>query len=73
MGTFYGGVPIKEQKEALKKGAPNIVVGTPGRVKQVPLPCHWGCKYRCSDTADAISVTMALQMCIRVLGVSVTV
>lgn len=35
VGTFYGGIPIKEQKEALKKGAPSIVVGTPGRVKQV--------------------------------------
>eukprot|EP00884_Botryococcus_braunii_P014372 jgi/Botrbrau1/22936/Bobra.0030s0013.1 len=35
VGTFYGGIPIKEQKEALKKGAPSIVVGTPGRVKQL--------------------------------------
>jgi hypothetical protein len=32
--VIYGGVNIKEQKEALKAKPPHIVVGTPGRIKQ---------------------------------------
>ena len=37
VGNFFGGLPVKTQREELKAGAPNIVVGTPGRVKQVIL------------------------------------
>lgn len=33
--NFFGGVPIQQNKEALKKEVPAIVVGTPGRIKQV--------------------------------------
>lgn len=32
---FFGGVDLKQQKAQLKKEMPNIVVGTPGRVKQL--------------------------------------
>jgi ATP-dependent RNA helicase UAP56/SUB2 len=32
---FFGGVDLKQQKAELKKELPNIVVGTPGRVKQL--------------------------------------
>lgn len=35
VGNFFGGLPVKTQREELKAGAPSIVVGTPGRVKQV--------------------------------------
>lgn len=35
VGNFFGGLPLKTQREELKAGAPSIVVGTPGRVKQV--------------------------------------
>jgi ATP-dependent RNA helicase UAP56/SUB2 len=30
--VFYGGVPVQEQKDQLKDNAPNIVIGTPGRM-----------------------------------------
>jgi len=33
--VIYGGVPITEQKEALKSKPPHVVVGTPGRVKSL--------------------------------------
>lgn len=35
VANFYGGIPITQNKELLKKAMPNIVVGTPGRIKQV--------------------------------------
>jgi ATP-dependent RNA helicase UAP56/SUB2 len=35
IGNFFGGFPVQQQKESLKKEQPTIVVGTPGRVKQV--------------------------------------
>ncbi len=39
IANFYGGIPASQNKETLKKAIPNIVVGTPGRIKQVqPLP-----------------------------------
>jgi len=31
-GVFYGGVPMSENKEALQKEIPHIVIGTPGRI-----------------------------------------
>jgi ATP-dependent RNA helicase UAP56/SUB2 len=33
--ALYGGVPVQDQRAALKKEMPTIVVGTPGRVKQL--------------------------------------
>jgi ATP-dependent RNA helicase UAP56/SUB2 len=33
--VIYGGVNIKEQKDALKAKPPHVVVGTPGRIKAV--------------------------------------
>jgi superfamily II DNA/RNA helicase len=33
--VIYGGVNIKEQKDALKAKPPHVVVGTPGRIKSV--------------------------------------
>lgn len=35
IANFYGGVPVAQNKEQLKKEMPNVVVGTPGRIKQV--------------------------------------
>lgn len=35
VGNFFGGYSIKDQKESLAKEPPNIVVGTPGRIKQL--------------------------------------
>ena len=35
--VIYGGVNIKEQKDALKSKPPHVVVGTPGRIKAVRL------------------------------------
>lgn len=38
VANFFGGIDIKKNREELKKNTPTIVVGTPGRIKQVP-PC----------------------------------
>lgn len=35
MGNYFGGVDIKKNKEDIKSTKPSIVVGTPGRIKQV--------------------------------------
>jgi ATP-dependent RNA helicase UAP56/SUB2 len=34
-GVFYGGIPIETNRALLKSEMPNIVVGTPGRIKQL--------------------------------------
>ncbi len=39
VGTFFGGVNITKNEKQLKKNTPAIVVGTPGRIKQVGW--HW--------------------------------
>ena len=41
IGNYYGGMPVTEQREQLKKEQPTIVVGTPGRVKQVGCISHF--------------------------------
>lgn len=48
VGNFFGGLPIKQQREQLKDKdkCPHIIVGTPGRVKGVraapcSCPCAW--------------------------------
>jgi len=33
--VVFGGINLKQQKDELKSNPPHIVVGTPGRVKQV--------------------------------------
>ncbi len=38
VANFYGGIPIKQNKEQLESDPPHVVVGTPGRIKQVPPP-----------------------------------
>jgi ATP-dependent RNA helicase UAP56/SUB2 len=35
VANFFGGVDIKKNRETLQKEFPSIIVGTPGRVKQV--------------------------------------
>jgi len=35
VAVFYGGVPIRKNKDKLKNDCPHIVVGTPGRIKQL--------------------------------------
>ncbi|KAK9825382.1 hypothetical protein WJX81_007043 [Elliptochloris bilobata] len=35
VANFFGGFPIKQQKEMLKTDCPHIIVGTPGRLKQL--------------------------------------
>ena len=35
VAVFYGGMPIKTHKDLLKNECPAVVVGTPGRVKQL--------------------------------------
>ena len=35
VANFFGGIPVKDHKEQLKKETPNVIVGTPGRIKQV--------------------------------------
>lgn len=35
VANFYGGIPIKTNKEQLESDPPHVVVGTPGRIKQV--------------------------------------
>ena len=37
VANFYGGIPIKNHREQLENDPPHIVVGTPGRIKQVGL------------------------------------
>lgn len=34
-GVFYGGIPVNQHKEQLRKESPNIVIGTPGRILQL--------------------------------------
>jgi len=33
--VFYGGVPVTKDREVLKANTPHVVIGTPGRVKQL--------------------------------------
>ena len=40
VANFFGGMPMKQQVQMLKDSAPNVVVGTPGRLKQVSH-CHF--------------------------------
>ena len=53
VATFFGGLPITANKQELKDKKPAIVVGTPGRLKQV---CDASCTlmrrrpYRLSNT-----------------------
>lgn len=35
VGNYFGGFPIKQHKKTLKESPENIIVGTPGRLKQV--------------------------------------
>jgi ATP-dependent RNA helicase UAP56/SUB2 len=35
VGNYFGGLDIKKQRQELKDNTPAIVVGTPGRIKQV--------------------------------------
>lgn len=35
VAVFYGGVPVSQHKDLLKNDTPNIVIGTPGRLKQL--------------------------------------
>ena len=37
VGNFFGGLPLNSQKAMLKDNTPHIVVGTPGRLKQVGM------------------------------------
>jgi hypothetical protein len=43
VGNYFGGLDIKKQRQELKDNTPAIVVGTPGRIKQVR---GWGCQRR---------------------------
>jgi len=33
--VFYGGIAVQSNRDALKEGSPNIVIGTPGRILQL--------------------------------------
>jgi len=33
--VFYGGIPVQQNKDALKNDTPHIVIGTPGRILQL--------------------------------------
>jgi ATP-dependent RNA helicase UAP56/SUB2 len=46
VGNFFGGMDVKAQREMLKNEdkCPDIVVGTPGRVKQVRACGLWLCR-----------------------------
>lgn len=48
VGNFFGGMDIKAQREMLKNEdkCPDIVVGTPGRIKQVCLQCNQQCLHQ---------------------------
>lgn len=35
--VFYGGIPVSEHKNKLKNDCPHVVVGTPGRIKQLVM------------------------------------
>ena len=35
VANFFGGIDIKKNRDELKKTPPQVVVGTPGRIKQV--------------------------------------
>lgn len=44
VANFFGGIDIKKNREELKKEPPQIVVGTPGRIKQVRNPRPHACQ-----------------------------
>ena len=35
VGVFFGGLPIVKDEEKLKSNTPHIIVGTPGRIKDL--------------------------------------
>ena len=37
VANFFGGIDIKKNRDELKKTPPQVVVGTPGRIKQVRM------------------------------------
>ena len=40
IAAFYGGIPEEKNQELLKNSCPNIVVGTPGRIKALAESKH---------------------------------
>lgn len=50
VGNYFGGLDIKKQRQELKDNTPAIVVGTPGRIKQV----RWGLA-RCMRTVGRLA------------------
>ena len=45
VANFFGGFPIKQHKDMLKTDCPHIIVGTPGRLKQVRSFRNCGCTW----------------------------
>ena len=40
VAAFYGGVKVEQNQQTLKNNTPNIVVGTPGRIKDLVATKH---------------------------------
>ena len=59
-GVVFGGIPIVQQKEQLKLQPPNIVVGTPGRLKTLALDGTLNLK-KCARTSSSTKCDKMLE------------
>lgn len=62
--VFYGGIPVAEHRELLKKETPHIVIGTPGRIKQLVEEKHLnlkGLKHFILDECDKVLDTLDMR------------
>lgn len=62
--VFYGGIPVQEHRDLLKKEVPHIVIGTPGRVKQLVDEKSLnlkGLKYFILDECDKVLDTIDMR------------
>jgi len=64
VANFFGGLPIKQQKETLKKDCPQVIIGTPGRLKAV----RGGAPARCSVASSCFVPSVLTRLSRRAAG-----
>ncbi len=61
---FYGGLPVKTHKDLLAKNAPNVAIGTPGRMCQLVKEKDFkltNCKFFVLDECDKLLAAMDMR------------
>lgn len=56
VGNYFGGLDVKKQRQELKENTPAVVVGTPGRIKQVRARTRAGARWRALPPCCALDV-----------------